>query len=156
MKDHPFHIRLIAGTYFAASALAVLHDLWGANRLVSPAKPEIVVVMSLDLFPALLGLLLIQGKRWVRWLFIPLIPLVAAIALLISFGNAMRTVPKATPETVWFWIFFLITVVSTVAVFHYFADEAEGPTVPSTCSQEPTRPAGHSPPDTSLERSREG
>lgn len=125
MKTHPLHIRLIAGAYFAASALAVGNDLWGANRLVSHAKPEVVIVMSLYLFPALLGLLLLRGKRWVRWLFIPLIPLVAAIALLISFGNAMRTVPKATPETAWFWIFFLITVVSAAAVFRYFANEPE-------------------------------
>jgi hypothetical protein len=123
MKTHPFHIRLIAGIYFAASVLAVCNELWGANRLVSPAKPEFVVVVFLDLIPALLGLLLIRGKRWVRWLFIPLIPLVAANALIISFGNAMRTVPKAIPETAWFWIFFLITVVSTVAVFRYFEDE---------------------------------
>ena len=125
MKTHPFHIRLIAGAYFAASALAVWHELWGANHLVSRAKPEILLVVSLALFPALLALLLIRGERMARWLFIPLIPLVAAYALLISFGNAMRPIPKATPETAWCWIFFVITVASTVAVFRYFTNEPE-------------------------------
>jgi hypothetical protein len=77
----------------------------------------------LELYPALLGFLLTRGVRMSRWLFIPVIPLVAGVGFLVSFGNAMQGAPKETPEVVWLWGFFFISVASTAAVFAYFAKD---------------------------------
>jgi hypothetical protein len=123
MKKHPPHIWVIACIYFLASVLAVYHD-WSASKSSFSKHPfEGLLVLLFDLYPAFLGLLLTRGERMSRWLFIPLIPLVAAYGLLVSFGNAMRGAPKQTPELVWIWGFFFISIVSTMAVFAYFAKD---------------------------------
>jgi len=123
MKKLPPHIWAIACIYCLASVLAVWHD-WSATRSALSKHPlEGLLVLLLELYPAFLGLLLTRGERMSRWLFIPVIPLVAAFGLLVSFGNAMQGAPKKTPELVWIWGFFFISIASTAAVFAYFAKD---------------------------------
>jgi peptidoglycan/LPS O-acetylase OafA/YrhL len=126
MTSHPFRIWFIAGVYGAASTLAVWYAWPNTDLPELPDISELVVTMCLAILPGLLGLLLIRGKRWVRWLFVLVIPLVAAAAFVAMLGNAMQGAPKDSPETVWLWGFFLVTVASTVVVFRYFAHESKG------------------------------
>jgi len=121
LKKHPPHILAIAGIYCLASVLAIWHD-WPATKSSLSRHPlEGLLVLLLELYPAFLGLLLTRGERMSRWLFIPVIPLVAALGFLVAFGNAMQGAAKEAREAVWIWGFFFISIASTVAVFAYFA-----------------------------------
>jgi len=123
MKKLPPHIWAIACIYCLASVLAVWHD-WSAIRSSLSRHPlEGLLILLLELYPAFVGLLLTRGERMSRWLFIPVIPLVAAFGFLVAFGNAMQGAPKKTPEAVWIWGFFFISIASTAAVFAYFAKD---------------------------------
>lgn len=121
MKKLPPHIWAIACVYCLASVLAVWHD-WQVTKNAFSTRPvQALAVLLLELYPAFLGFLLTRGVRMCRWLFIPVIPVVGALGFLVAFGNAMRGVPKETPEAVWIWGFFFVSIASTVAVFAYFA-----------------------------------
>ena len=122
---HPFHIWLIAGSYGMTSIL-VVWSMWATPNLAfSRNLSESLIILSLSLVPGVLGVLLVCGMRWVRWLFLALIPLVGATALLASFGNAMRTVPQEAPEATYLGCFFFVNLLSTIAVFGYFARQPE-------------------------------
>lgn len=124
MKKLPPHIWAIACIYCLASVLAVWHD-WPAIKSAFSRHHFLQgsISLILELYPAFLGALLTRGERMSRWLFIPVIPLVAAVGLLVAFGNAMQGAPKETPEAVWIWGFFFVSIASTVAVFAHFAKD---------------------------------
>ena len=126
MRAVPIHIWGIAGVCWVTS-IVMLSFFWlswangrgSANGLISLLLSNLVL-----LFPAVLGSLLVRGKRWVRWLFLVPVLLFTSVAVLLSAGIGLG--PDATNEPVSLTVPGMLIAVSALfalAVFRHFSHE---------------------------------
>lgn len=121
MKTHPCSIKIIALTYCIMTLLAIWDIFFSIRAPTSPDMLQALFVGSLTLIPAILGMLLLKGKRWVRWLFVLVVFLIIILALITSLGSAFSTVNHETSGARYYWIAVLISIISTIRVFSYFS-----------------------------------
>ena len=123
MRVVPPHIWIVAGACWLISLFALIEVNWASepsSGTIAGDLAAIATVAVICLFPALLGFLLVRGKRWVRWLFVLPVPFSMAVLLLYTFGGLG---PDATNDHSLSGplLMLSISIASAIAVFWHFS-----------------------------------